>query len=195
VARRITVINGHPDPQRKHFAHALADAYAQGAESAGHEVKVIEVAKLDFPLLRSQEDYTRGAPPDAIRQAQERIGWAEHLVIIYPLWLGSMPALLKGFLEQVFRPGFATSAPDAGGMPRGLLTGRSARIVVTMGMPAFFYRWYFRAHSLKALKRNILRLCGIGPIRESLIGAVAEGDNAKREAWLAKIRALGKDGR
>jgi putative NADPH-quinone reductase len=81
-------------------------------------------------------------------------------VIVYPLWLGTMPALLKGFLEQAFRPGFAFDTK-----PKGLwnrrLKGGSARIVVTMGMPAFFYRVYYRAHSLKSLKRNILEFCGI----------------------------------
>jgi multimeric flavodoxin WrbA len=70
-------------------------------------VRLIEVAKLDFPLLRSQEDFDHGSPPEAIRPAQEAIAWADHLVILYPLWLGTLPALLKGFLEQVLRPDFA----------------------------------------------------------------------------------------
>jgi putative NADPH-quinone reductase len=76
-------------------------------------------------------------------------------------------------------------------MWKKLLKGKSARIVVTMGMPAFFYRWYFRAHSLKSLERNILAFCGIAPIKTSLIGMVDGGDGAKREKWLAKMRALG----
>jgi putative NADPH-quinone reductase len=74
-----------------------------------------------------------------------------------------------------------------------LLTGKSARIVVTMGMPAFFYRFYFRAHGGKGLKRSILGLSGIKPIKESLIGMV-EGSQAAREKWLAKMRVLGSEG-
>lgn len=64
-----------------------------------------------------------------------------------------------------------------------------------MSMPALFYRWYFRAHSLKSLERNILGFCGIGPITESLIGMIESPDNANRERWLAKMRALGRAGR
>ena len=77
----------------------------------------------------------------------------------------------------------------------GLLKGRSARIVVTMGMPALAYRWFFGAHSLKNLERNILKFVGIKPIRESLVGLVAAKDDKGREKWLAKMEALGKEGR
>jgi putative NADPH-quinone reductase len=77
----------------------------------------------------------------------------------------------------------------------GLLVGKSARIVVTMGMPAFVYRWYFLAHSLRSLERNILRFCGIGPIRETLFGMVEGVSPAKRAAWLEKMRAFGRAGR
>jgi putative NADPH-quinone reductase len=125
-----------------------------------------------------------------VRQAQEAIRWADHLVILYPLWLGTMPALLKAFLEQAFRPGFAIGRGGSGSSWKKLLTGKSARVVVTMGMPALVYRWFFRAHSLKSLERNILGFVGIGPIRETLIGTV-EASAASRERWLAKLRALG----
>src|SRR3546814_3372437 len=77
-------------------------------------------------------------------------------VILYPLWLGDVPALLKGFLEQILRPDFAIDEGSTG-MSAKLLTGRSARIIVTMGMPAPIYRLFFRAHSLKSLDRNLLR--------------------------------------
>jgi putative NADPH-quinone reductase len=193
MTKHIAIIQGHPDSRGNHFGHSLAGAYAKGAEEAGHEVKAIDVARLEFPLLRSKEEFENGDPPDSIREAQNAINWADHLVIFYPLWLGSMPAILKAFLEQTFRPGFATPKPDAAKPRHKLLAGKTARIVVTMGMPAFIYRWYFRAHSLKSLERNILGFCGIGPIRESLIGMVEAGE-ARRKKWIEKIRALGRKG-
>lgn len=195
MPKRITIIQGHPDAQARHFCHALADEYAKGAEDGGHEVRCIEVATLDFPFLRTKEDFEKGTPPEAIRQAQEAIKWADHLVILYPLWLGSMPALFKAFLEQVLRPGFAFEYQKSGGMAKKLLTGKSARIVVTMGMPAFVYRWIFFAHSLKSLRRNTLWFCGIGPIRSTIIGSIEGMDEKQRLGWLDEMRGLGEAGK
>lgn len=190
MIKRILIIQGHPDAGAAHFCHALAMAYADGARAAGHSVQTLDVAKLDFPLLRSKAEWEGGPLPPALKPAQEAIQWAEHMVFFFPLWLGGMPALLKGFLEQVARPGFALSAMDGKGLPKKLLTGRSARLVVTMGMPAVVYRWVFRAHSLKALERNILGFVGIAPIHETLVGMV-EGEPRDRARWLKKLEQLG----
>ena len=195
MPRHIALIQGHPDPSVRHFGHALADAYRRGAESAGHEIRLISVATLEFPILRTKADWDTGEPPPSIRDSQETIRWANHLVIFYPLWLGSMPAILKAFFEQVFRPGFAIRVDSPGGSWKKLLTGKSARIVVTMGMPAFLYRWYFMAHSLKSLERNILGFSGIGPIRESLVGAIESGDARRRNQWLKTLEEFGCRGR
>ena len=185
---RITIIDGHPDPDRRHFVHALADAYDEGALTR-HEVMRVEVAALDFPLLRSPRAWLEDKPPPDIAAAQQAIGWAEHLVFAYPLWLGDVPALFKGFLEQVARPGFAIGRMGKG-FPEKLLLGRSARVIVTMGMPAAFYQLFYRAHSLKSLERNILAFSGVAPIRHSIVGSVDKGD-AHRRKWLQRIRELG----
>lgn len=192
MVKRITIIEGHPDHSKVHFGHALVDAYAKGASEAGHEVKRLSVAEFDLPVLHSQDEWNSDILSSSIQQCQEAIGWADHLVIVYPLWLGTMPAILKAFFEQVFRPGFAISKVESGKMWEKLLSGKSARIVITMGMPSFFYRWYFRAHSLKSLERNILAFCGIGPIKSTLIGLVENIDDNKRKKWLEKMNTLGQ---
>jgi putative NADPH-quinone reductase len=190
---RITLLQGHPDPSGGHFGHALAAAYAEAAADAQHELKTIEVARIAFPLLRSAQDW-KSAPPASIREAQEKIAWAEHVVIFFPLWLGDMPALVKGFFEQTLRPGFAIGEAASGRMPKKLLKGRSARLVVTMGMPAFFYRLYYRAHSVRSLKRNVLEFCGFSPVRTSLVGTVEGGSAGAHELWLAKMGTFGRAG-
>lgn len=192
--KTIALVQGHPDPDPARFCRALGTAYVEGALAMGHGIESIDVASLDFPLLRSSAAFEHGALPASLEHAQDAIGRADHLVFIYPLWLGSMPALLKGFLEQVMRPGFAIGSADAGQRSGGLLRGKSARIVVTMGMPALIYRWYFGAHSLKSLERNILRFAGIGPIRESLIGMIGTKSDAARSHWIERMRAYGKEG-
>jgi putative NADPH-quinone reductase len=194
VPNRVVIIQGHPDVSRAHFCHALADHYAAGALARGHQVRRIDVAGLGIPVLTAPDEWESGGSTEAVRACQEDIGWAEHLVIVYPLWLGGMPALLKAFLEQVFRPGFALPK-GASPMGKKLLKGKSARIVITMGMPAILYRWYFGAHSLKSLKRNILGFCGIGPVRTSLIGMVDAGGESKHQKWLETMRRLGRRAR
>jgi putative NADPH-quinone reductase len=193
MPRRIVIIQGHPDPGRHRLCHALADAYAAGAAQAGHPVTRIELATLDFPLLRTQAEFEQGSVPSALLPAVAAIQAAEHIVLVFPLWLGTMPALVKAFLEQVARPGIAF-ASQADGFGKPLLGGRSARIVVTMGMPVLAYRWWFFAHGLKGLERGILRLVGIKPIRETLIGMIGTASEARRRRWLHNMVRLGGRG-
>src|SRR3990167_8106657 len=159
AAHRILLIQGHPDALIPHLGHALEDAYAQGAEAAGHEVRRVHVARLDFPLLHSQLDWEGGTLPP--------------------------------FLEQVARPGFAFKTEGSNQFGKKGLVGRSARVVVTMGMPALLYRWYFRAHSVKNLERNILGSVGIAPVNETLIGMVDKLGDAGVQKWTDKLRQLG----
>jgi len=191
VAKKIVIIEGHPDPAGGHLCIALADAYADAATGAGHSVERIRVALLEFPVLRSQEEFIHGEIPEALRPASAALLAADHVVFIFPLWLGTMPALLKGFLEQVMRPGLAFADGD-GGFPKKLLGGKSARLVVTMGMPALLYRWFFGAHALKGMERNILNFVGIKPVRQTLLGNVQGTDDATRKGWLDELGDLGR---
>jgi putative NADPH-quinone reductase len=194
MGKRILLVQGHPDSREERFCRALEEAYAEGAREGEHELQRIHLVDLEFPLVGNREQWEKDAPGAGIRQAQEMISWAQHIVIFYPLWLGSMPALLKGFFEQVLRPGFAFSVGSSGKSWRKGLKGRSARVVVTMGMPAAVYKWYFRAHSLKALQRNILGFVGIAPVHETLIGNV-EGSVSSRRKGLREMRELGRAGK
>lgn len=193
MTKRIAIIDGHPDEDPARLIHGLVDAYIDGARTGGHETRRINVAELEFPLIGSTHDWHGAYVPSDIKHAQEAIGWASHLAIFYPLWLGDMPALLKGFLEQVMRPGFAIDEA-AGPRRAGMLRGRSARIVVTMGMPALAYRLYFGAHSLKNLERNILKFVGIAPVAHTLYGPV-DGEPLRRAAWIEEMEMLGTEGR
>lgn len=190
MPKKIVVINGHPDPRPERFVHALASAYAEGAEAAGHEVRRIAVGELDIPVLTRRKDWEDAPLPAALKGVAEAIGWADHVVIAYPLWLGDVPALLKAFLEQVCRPGLAIAKGERTLSP-GLWKGKSGRLIVTMGMPAFIYNWYFGAHSVKSLKRNILNFVGISPVRSSIVGMV-EGSADSRAEWLETMQVLGR---
>lgn len=191
MVRRIVIIQGHPDVAGGHLCHALAAAYADGAREAGHEVQRIDIAPLDLGYLRRQDEWRQATSDPAVRAAQEAVRWADHLVVLYPLWLGDMPALLKSFLEHLSRGGFAISQNPDGSWTRNL-KGKSARVVVTMGMPALIYRWYYFAHSLRSLKRNFLAFSGMHPVRETVLGMVdGAGRAGARARWLHRMRQLG----
>jgi putative NADPH-quinone reductase len=155
-------------------------------------VRRIDVAKLKFSLLRTQVEFETGALPSTLAQPQEDMRWAEHWVFLFPLWHGTMPALFKGFLEHIFRPGFAMEYKKEG-FPKRLLAGRSARIVVTMGMPVLLYRWYFGAYGVRGFERSMLSFAGIKPIRESLYGLTL-ADAKKRAQWIEDMRKHGRRG-
>ena len=188
--QRIAIIQGNPDPNGGHYGHALASAYAEAAEQAGHIVRVLEVAQLDFPWLRTEADFNSGGLPPGIHAAQEILRESDHLLIIFPLWHGTMPSVLKAFFEQTFRPGFAIENRP-GKLPGRLLKGKSARIIVTMGMPAVLYRWLFGAHGVRVLSRSILWWSGISPVRTCLIGNIASRKEGYHQRWLERLRGWG----
>ena len=193
MPRRITIIDGHPDPANKRFCHALADAYAKGALQAGHEVHRITLSELVFDDLSRRDVWETEPAASPIADVQGDIAWCHHLVILYPLWLGSMPARLKALFELTFRPGFAFGQRERI-IGLGRLKGRTARVIVTCGMPAAIYRWFYCAHSLRSLKRNILVFVGIGPVRDTVIGNVENLDEDQGQRWIHRIEALGARG-
>jgi putative NADPH-quinone reductase len=187
MASKVLIINGHPDPAPERLCAALADAYGNGARSGGHIVKRLDVGALDFAFIASADSFTTATPPKAILDAQKAVLWADHVVVIFPLWLGGVPARLKAFFEQTFRYGFALSAP--GQKMQGLLKGRSVRMIVTMGMPALVFRWAFGAYGVRAVERGMLWISGFKPIRSLFIGGV--GGSKDMKPWLRKVEALG----
>ncbi len=191
MTKTICLINGHPHADPGHYCHALADAYAAGAAEGGHTLSRFNLADLSLPYLRDPRDFVTPAPPE-VRSIQEAVLFAEHFVIVYPLWLGTMPALVKGFFEHFARAEFAIEKSGKG-WPRKMLKGRSARVIVTMGMPATAYRLMFGAHGVKGFESGILGIAGFDPIEDTLIGGV-DGDAEGRRAWLSRVRDLGLRG-
>lgn len=191
MRRHILIINGNPDSAPERLSTALANAYAGAAAAAGFSVARLDLGEMDFPVLRHGADFLTRPSDSDIVHARDEILRADHLVFIYPLWLGGPPALLKAFMEQVSRAGFALTQ-GTGGFPKGQLKGKSARILVTMGMPALAYRLLYRAHGVQAFNRSILGIAGVRPIATSYLGAIGL-ERRCREA-LAIAASLGHQG-
>lgn len=186
---RIAVIVGHV--RTGTFGEALAAAYAEGARAAGHEVEVLNTARMRFdPVLREGYERVQALEQD-LADARRAIWDADHLVIVFPLWLGAMPAILKGFLERVLQPDLIEQ--HRAGRFVQLLKGKSARVIMTMGMPGLVYRWWYGAHALQALKRNILEFMGVSPVRSTLFGMIEAVSAEQRRTWLREVEGLGRE--
>jgi putative NADPH-quinone reductase len=140
------------------------------------------------PILHEGYERVQPLEPD-LQAAHAAIMRADHLVLIFPLWMGMLPAIFKGFLERVLQPDLVE--PSKQGRHVELLAGKSARIVMTMGMPGLVYRWWYGAHAQKILKRNILEFMGVSPVEATTFGMIGTVKPEQREAWLTEIKALG----
>ena len=187
---KIMVVVGHPQ-QHNTFCEALGKAYAEGAERAGHAVTLFALARMSFdPILREGYHQEQPLEPD-LKSAYQALSACDHLVIVFPLWCGDMPALLKGFIERLLQPDLIKRQSTESAMDWHIFSNKTARIVMTMGMPVSIYRWWYRGHALKLLKRNILHFVGIKPVRDTLYGMIATSKPEQRERWLAEMRELG----
>ena len=190
---RILVLLGHPNNDS--FCGGLADAYERGARDAGHEVERLNIGELEFDSnLAEGYNEIQGLEPDLVK-AQELITWAEHLVIVYPTWWVSMPAILKGFFDRVFLPGYAFKYRENSQLSDQLLKGRSARIVTTMDAPTWYYRLIYMNAGQHQLKYGILKFSGFSPVRSTMFGNVRYSTKEKRESWLRKLEELGRNGK
>jgi putative NADPH-quinone reductase len=191
ITSNILVINGHPDPDSLNAA--LAAAYAAGATGSGAEVRGIELSRIAFnPNLSFGYRKRTELEPDLLR-AQELIKWADHLVFVYPVWWGAMPALLKGFIDRVFLPGFAFKYRDNSPLWDKLLTGKSARLIVTMDTPTWYNKLVYRSAGHRVMRDNILKFCGIKPARITEFTPIKPSTREQRTKWLEQTRKLGAD--
>lgn len=190
MKKKILVINGHPN--RESFNFGIAAAYKKGAEEAGAEVRSINIADLNFnPNLQFGYQKRTALEPDLL-QAWEDIQWADHLVWVHPVWWGGLPAMMKGFIDRLFLPGFAFQYRENSLFWDKLLKGKSARIVTTLDQPGWYYALIYGRPSVNQLKRSTLLFCGISPVKVTYLGIIKTSDATKRDKWLQKIKQLGQ---
>jgi NAD(P)H dehydrogenase (quinone) len=186
---RVLIIIGHPD--KESFNFGLAEAYKKGAISSGSVIKEIVVCDLNFnPNLQYGYRKRTELEPDLL-DAQEKIKWADHLVWIYPVWWGSIPAILKGFIDRVFLPGFAYQKREKSNFCDKLLKNKSARIISTLDQPAWYYWLMYGQPSNNAMKKLTLKFSGINPVKITTIGPIRLSKEEFRQKWLDKIEMLG----
>lgn len=190
VSKNITVILGHPD--RSSFCATLAEAYARSASEAGHAVRLFRVGDMAFdPVLHHGYNKRQELEP-ALKELQEAITWSRHLVFVYPIWWGGIPAGLKGLIDRVFLPGYAFKYRKGSQLWDRLLSGRSAHIISTMDTPPWYFRFGYRMPGHHQMKKTILEFCGIRPVKISSFGPIRFATDRQRTKWLQKVKEYAK---
>ncbi|MDH1262613.1 MULTISPECIES: NAD(P)H-dependent oxidoreductase [unclassified Pseudomonas] len=187
--KRILMVFG--TPKGNSLCHALGESYAHGARSEGHVVRQLKLGEMTFdPILRDGYDQSQNLEPDLL-EAQRQIHWAEHLVFVYPVWWGGIPALLKGFFDRTFLPGFAFKYRNRSQLWDKLLSGKTADLLVTLDTPPWYFRWIYGAPAHRQMTRTILGFCGIKTRRLAEFGPVRPSSEAQRQSWLRRAETLG----
>ena len=177
-------------PANASYCGALSAAYVEAARATGHEVRLLRLGELAFdPVLHEGYQRIQTLEPDLLA-AQAAISWAEHLCLVFPIWWGGVPALLKGFLDRLFLPGFAFKYRAGAAFPDQLLSGRTAHLLVPMDTPPWYFKWIYRMPAIHQLEKTTLAFCGIKPLKTLMLGPLISSTLAQRQAWLSKAGAL-----
>jgi NAD(P)H dehydrogenase (quinone) len=187
--KKILIINGHPD--KESLCNELALSYKRGAESSSARCMLVNLIDLDFdPILRNGYRKRTELEPDLLK-IQQDIMDADHLVFVYPNWWGTYPALLKGFIDRVFLPKFAFKYRDNSVLWDKLLKGKTARLIVTMDTPKWYYSLIFKKPGHNSMKKGVLEFCGIKPVGITAFGPVRNSGEKKRQRWIQQTEKLG----
>ena len=188
--KKILIINGHPDKESLCFDLALS--YKKGADLAGADCTLVNLIDLEFnPILTYGYRKISELEPDLVKMQQEILA-TDHLVLVYPNWWSTVPALLKGFIDRVFVPGFAFKYRKNSPFWDKLLKGKTARLIVTMDTPKWYYWLINRNAGHNAMKIGVLEFCGIKPVKITAFAPIKSSDETKRKKWLNDVEALGQ---
>lgn len=185
MTKKITVILGHPDAAS--FCGAIAERYAASARLSGHDVRLFRLGEIEFdPVLRHGYNKRQELEPGLV-EIRDAISWAEHLVFIYPVWWGAMPAILKGMFDRIFLPGYAFKYRQNSQWWDRLLSGRSAHVIATMDTPPWYFRLVYTMPGHHQIRKTILEFCGIKPVKITSFGPIRNASAAQLSRWLKQV--------
>ncbi|MBF4561577.1 NAD(P)H-dependent oxidoreductase [Microbacterium sp. VKM Ac-2870] len=199
MTRRLLVIVGTPVPDT--LTHALAEGYASSARAAGAEVRMIDLAHdpiPDHPRTRNQLRAPRAGrtddlplDPDVARYVGD-LFWADHIAIFHPQWWGTVPAALKAFIDRVFLSNATFRYRERSALSDRLLTGRTARIIMTMDSPRLWNRLVYRGAAEASLSRATLGYCGVRTVGITRFTPVRFSDDTARRGWIERMARHGR---
>lgn len=189
MTKKILILLGNPDPDT--FSGTIATRYEQAAREAGHEVERINIGDLDFdPILHKGYKVIQELEPDLL-DLQEKFRSADHIVIVYPNWWCTMPAIMKGLFDRFWIPGFAFNFDKTTKKLIKRLTGKTARVIIVAGTHSPFKTWWKFGDFTNEIQYGILEFAGI-KTRVSAYGPCEHVSDTCREKWLTEIEKLAR---
>ncbi len=190
--KKIFILLGNPD--KDSFSGSMADAYERAAIDAGHEVRRKNLGDVVFdPILHKGYKAIQQLEPDLV-SLQEDIKWCDHFVLVYPNWWNTMPALLKGFFDRAWLPGFAFNFEKPSHKLIQRMLGKSARVVVVAGTQSPFMTWWKYGDFTNEIERGILGFAGFD-VKVSAFGPCEHCSGGQRDQWMNEVKKLGGEGR
>ena len=181
---QILVINGNP--KQRSFCGQLAEVYFSVAAN-NHDVRMCHMSDLAFnSSLDGGYDEEQALEP-CLLAFQKDILWANHVVIVAPVWWGSIPAKLKGLLDRTLLPGFAFKYESGNPLPISLLQGKSLQLFLTLDTPVEYYLNEQKAPAVYQLDVCTFQYCGFEPAECHYIGPVSGSTEVSRTMWEAQV--------
>ena len=191
MSKKILVLCGHPDKDT--YSGYMADHYQAGAEDAGHTVMRANIGEINFdPILHKGYKEIQHLEPDLI-DLQNKFREADHIVIVYPNWWCTMPAILKGLFDRFWLPGFAFNFNKETKRIEKHLKGKTARVIILSGSHSPFQTWWRFGDFTNEIQYGILEFAGIRTV-VSAYGPCEKVDSITREKWLREVERMGKKG-
>jgi len=194
--KRIFVLNGHPGTSS--LCRALAERYADAARQAGHEVRITHLSDLEFDMDFGQGSYEQRKPlePCLDEQVLRNMEWCGHMIVTAPLWWGGLPAKLKGLFDRALEPGRAFNPRERNmlGMPAPMLTGRTARVVMTSDTPFWFLSLVYGRAIVRQLRGQIFGFVGFKRTQITWLAGASEASERQVTGWLNRLAGLGAAG-
>ena len=192
---KISVILAHPRPGS--FNHAIADEAAAMLRKSGHAVTVHDLYREQFDPVLPHDEIPRDAPPDPVIALHCReIATADGIVFVHPDWWGMPPAILKGWIDRVLRPGIAYrfAETDSGeGIPKGLLVAGAVLAFNTSNTPVEREQKVFCDPLERIWKDCIVSFCGVQTFRRRMFGVIVTSTEHQRKAWLSEVREITRE--